>query len=73
MCKFVRFNLVKVCTGVSWMQQQTVWTLMYDLRTIDSYEQIIFNESVQKFHKSLCPCTDCMTLTPIFTHQQYIF
>ncbi len=52
MCNFVRFHLVKVCTGVSWMQQQTVWTLMYDLRKIYSYEQIIFNESVQKFQKT---------------------
>ncbi len=34
------------------MQQQTVWTLMYDLRKIYSYEQIIFNESEQKFHKT---------------------
>ncbi len=56
------------------MQQQTVWTLMYDLRKIYSYEQIIFNESVQKFQKTASALgTDCMTLAPIFTHQQYIF
>ncbi len=36
----------------SFIQQQTVWALMFDLRTNDSYEQILFNESVQKFHKT---------------------